>query len=171
MQYSRKSLAIIAGAVMAVSFACPVGAQTAAAPKPQTFGMVDRDKVVQSYTKAQHAVDELKKSEEAVHKLIDQSNKEYKDAESAKKPPAELEGLQRRLQTRIDSEVGKVQARAKELETQLENEIDAAIKAEASARKVDVVILKQAVLVGGVDLTDGVVKRLASAAAPKASAK
>jgi Skp family chaperone for outer membrane proteins len=45
----------------------------------------------------------------------------------------------------------------------------AAIKAEAAANKVDVVLMKQAVLFGGVDITEGVVKRLA-AAAPAASA-
>jgi Skp family chaperone for outer membrane proteins len=44
----------------------------------------------------------------------------------------------------------------------LEKEIDDAIKAEATAAKVDAVFMKQAVLVGGTDLTSGVVKRLAS---------
>ena len=174
MQYSRKVLSLATGAFLASSIAGPVIAQGTNQLKPQTVGLVDRDKVVTSYSKAQLAAEELKKSEEKVHKLIEDSNKQYEDAKNAHKPPAELEGLQRRLQTQIDDEVKKVQSRAQGLESQLEGDIDAAIKTEAASRKVDVVILKQAVLVGGTDLTDGVVKRLtglATAGANKSSTK
>ncbi len=126
----------------------------------EQVGVVDRDKVVASYPKAQAAAEELKKSEDRVHKLIDDSNKQFDEAKTAKKPQAEVEGLQRRLQTQIDDEVKKVKKRAEELEMQLENAIDTAIKAEASSRKLDTVMVKQAVLLGGVDLTNGVIKRL-----------
>lgn len=163
MQHSEKVFSLLTGIVLAAGVACPSGAQTAA-PKPVVVGIVDRDKVVTGYPKAQQAAEELKRAEEKVHKLIEDSNKQYEEAKNAKKPPAELEGLQRRLQTAIDGEVKQVQARAQTLESQLENEIDSAIKAEAAAHKVDVVILKQAVLMGGVDLTDGVAKRLAGLA-------
>ncbi len=159
MQNSRKVFSLIATTAVAIAIAFPVSAQLQTA-KAQGVGTVDRDKVVTSYPKAQQAAEELKKAEEKVHKLIEDSNKQYEEAKNAKKPPAELEGLQRRLQIAIDDEVKKVQARAQSLETQLEAEIDSAIKGEAANRKVDVVILRQAVLVGGVDLTDGVVKRL-----------
>ena len=131
---------------------------------PQVFVTVDRDKVVNAYPKAHSAAEELKKSEESIRKLIEDSNKQYEDAKTAKKPPAELEGLQKRLQNQIDGEVKRVQARAQALETSLENEIDTAIKAEAASRHVDVVIMKQAVLTGGTDISDGVIKRLSSVA-------
>lgn len=173
MRNSQKVLSLIGGLIVALGVASVAQAQTAPA-KPLTVGVVDRDKVVTSYPKAQHAAEELKRAEEKVHKLIEDSNKQYEEAKNAKKPPAELEGLQRRLQTTIDSEVKQVQARAQTLESQLESEIETAIKAEAGVRKVDVVILKQAVLSGGVDLTDGVVKRLAglaSSGAAKSSTK
>ena len=163
MRHSQTVFSLIAGVVLSAGIACLAQAQTAA-PKPVVVGIVDRDKVVTSYPKAQQAAEELKRSEEKVHKLIEDSNKQYEEAKNAKKPPAELEDLQRRLQTSIDGEVKGVQARAQTLEGQLESEIDSAIKAEASARKIDVVILKQAVLMGGVDLTEGVVKRLAGLA-------
>ena len=138
----------------------------------EQVGVVDRDKVVASYPKAQAAAEELKKSEDRVHKLIDDSNKQFDEAKTAKKPQAEVEGLQRRLQTQIDDEVKKVKKRAEELEMQLENAIDTAIKAEASSRKLDTVMVKQAVLLGGVDLTNGVIKRLvpAGGATPVTSA-
>jgi Skp family chaperone for outer membrane proteins len=168
MFYSHKSFSVITSSFIALSFASQALAQ---APRPQTIGVVDKDKVVTSYPKAQQAADSLRKAEETVHKLIEDSNKQYEEAKTAKKPPAELEGLQRRLQTKIDDEVKKIQATAQNLEKQLETEIDDAIKTEATNRKCDAVFMKQAVLVGGVDLTDGVVKRLAPGAAQKPATK
>jgi Skp family chaperone for outer membrane proteins len=158
MLNSKKSSWIVS-ATLAASFAVvPVLAQS---PAKMNIGIVDRDKVVTSYPKAQQAAEELKKQEDKVHKLIEESNKQYEESKAAHKPPAELEGLQRRLQNQIDEEVRKVQAKASGLEGQLESEIDSAIKAEATNRKVDAVFMKQAVLMGGTDLTEGVIKRLA----------
>ena len=72
--------------------------------------------------------------------------------------------MQKRLQTKIDDEYKKAQAKAQNLETQLETDIDSAIKAEAASRKLDTVLMKGAVLLGGTDITEGVVKRLGSSA-------
>ncbi len=157
MFYSNKSFSLITSSLMALGFATQAMAGS--------IGIVDKDKVVTSYPKAQQAAEQLKKDEEKVHKLIESSNKEYEAAKTAHKPPAELEGLQRRLQNSIDTEVKRIQATAQTLEKDLEKEIDDAIKAEATAAKVDAVFMKQAVLVGGTDLTSGVVKRLASSGA------
>src|SRR5437867_2161748 len=89
MQYSRKVLSLVAGCLFVVSTAGPVSAQTVA--KAPVVGVVDRDKVITSYNRAQTAAEELKKSEEKVQKLIEESNKQYEEAKTAKKPPAELE--------------------------------------------------------------------------------
>ncbi|MBY0357070.1 MAG: OmpH family outer membrane protein [Candidatus Obscuribacterales bacterium] len=161
MTHSQKFLALSASAFLTVALSSGAYAQTAT---PKVIGTIDRDKVVSSYPKAQLAADELKKGEEKVQKLVENANKQYEEAKKASKPPAELEGLQKRLQTEIDAEVKKLQSVAQHLEGQLEGEIETAIKAEASSHKVDVVLMKQAVLLGGVDITEGVVKRLAAAA-------
>ena len=162
----RNSQKVI-GALLGASFACQLGvaalAQGAAAPK--IIGVIDREKVVTGYKKAQSAAEELKSAETKVQKLVEDANKQYEEAKKASKPPAELEGLQKRLQTTIDDEVKKLQGRVQALESQLEGEIDTAIKAEAATHKCDVVIMKQAVLLGGVDLREGVVKRLSVATA------
>lgn len=157
MFYSNKSFSLITSSLMALGFATQAMAGS--------IGIVDKDKVVTSYPKAQQAAEQLKKDEEKVHKLIESSNKQYEEAKTAHKPPAELQGLQQRLQGSIDTEVKRIQATAQTLEKDLEREIDDAIKAEATAAKVDAVFMKQAVLVGGTDLTSGVVKRLASSGA------
>jgi Skp family chaperone for outer membrane proteins len=173
MLYSQKSIPVVLSFFAAVGLASSAMAADqapaiTAAPK-LNIGVVDKDKVVTGYPQAQHAAEDLKRSEDRVHKLIEDSNKQYEEAKASKKPAAELESLQKRLQTSIDKEVKDIQTKAQGLETQLENDIDGAIKAEAAARKCDAVFVKQAVLVGGTDITDGVVKRLgvAKAAATK----
>jgi Skp family chaperone for outer membrane proteins len=169
MNYSRKALLLSVSALLTVALVTPALADTTAA-SPKVIGVIDRDKVVSGYSKAQVAFDDLKKGEEKVQKLVENANKQYEDAKKANKPAAELEGLQKRLQTEIDNEVKKLQTNIGAIENKLESEIDTAIKAEAATHKVDVVLMKQAVLLGGVDITDGVLKRLSAAssdAAPK----
>ena len=135
------------------------------------IGVIDRDKVVSGYPKAQQAFDDLKKGEEQVQKLVESANKQYEEAKKANKPPAELEALQKRLQTNIDGEVKKLQTNIQSIEGQLEGDIDNAIKAEAASHKVDVVMIKQAVLFGGVDITPGVLSRLSAAKSTAAAGK
>ncbi len=166
MLYSR-NVALLVSLLATAGMASSAMAQTA----PKTIGLVDRDKVVTSYPKAQSAVEDIRKAEERFHSLIESSNKQYEDAKTAKKPQADLESLQKRLQSSIDGEQKNLEAKAKGLESQLEKDINGAIEAEAAARKVDLVLLKPAVLVGGVDITDGVMKRLASSAPAKSTTK
>lgn len=170
MNYSRKACLLSVSALLSVSCVAPSFADTATAT-PKVIGVIDRDKVVSGYNKAQAAFDDLKKGEEKVQKLVENANKQYEESKKANKPPAELEGLQKRLQTEIDNEVKKLQNNIGSIENSLEGEIDTAIKAEAASHKVDVVLMKQAVLFGGVDITEGVLKRLAANAGTAAGAK
>jgi Skp family chaperone for outer membrane proteins len=158
MRNSLKALGVVVGAALSMSIAA--NAQTAATPK--VVGYIDRDKVVASFPEATSAAEELKALEGKLQKTIEEANKQYDDAKKAKKPQAELDTLQKSLQTRIDTEGKMFQSRVSSMESKLEGAVDGAIKAEAATHHVDVVLLKQAVLFGGVDLTEGVVKRLAA---------
>ncbi len=168
MHNSQKLLGVVIGAALSFSVAANA-AETASVPK--VVGFIDRDKVVASFPKAQAAAEELKRLEEKLQKVIEEANKQYEDAKKAKKPQQELDSLQKSLQVKIDEEGKRFQARVSSMEGELEGAVDTAIKAEAAGNHVDVVLLKQAVLFGGVDLTSGVVKRLAAAQAAKTSIK
>ncbi len=171
MQYVQKTFAVAASAITLASIASAAFAQAQTAAKPaSTIGVVDREKVITSFTKAQKAAEDLKKVEDSVRKLLEDSNKQYEEAKTAKKPQAELESLQKSLQKKIDEQYKKAQAQAQNMESNLETDIDSAIKAEASSRKLDTVFMKGAVLLGGTDITDGVVKRLSAASAPTGTA-
>jgi outer membrane protein len=164
----RKSqlIGVLTGIAMASSI-CIANAQTAApvaaAPTGKVVGIIDRDKVVASYPKAQAAAEELKRLEEKLNKVIEEANRQYEEAKKANKPEAELKTMQARLQSNIDREGKGFQEKISGLEAELETAVDGAIKAEAAQHHVDVVFLKQAVLFGGVDLTEGVLKRLTAA--------
>lgn len=156
MRFSHKLLGVLVG----MAFATSVAANAQTAPTAKVVGIIDRDKVVAHYPKAQAAAEELKSLEDKLNKVIDAANRQYEEGKKANKPQAELDALQKRLQVNIDQEGKVFQARIASLEAELEAAVDGAIKAEAATNKVDVVFLKQAVLFGGVDLTPGVVKRL-----------
>lgn len=178
MHTSQKSLVLVASALSLTlsafpAFAADAPAAPAATPAAKSggggIGVVDPDKVVKAYPRAEQLAKDLKKEEDRVHKMIEDGNRQLEEAKTAHKPPAELEGLQKRLQESIDTEVKKVQGRAQNLETQLESDVQNAIKAEAAARKLDIVLLKPVVFMGGIDLTDSVMKRLAAATPAQAS--
>jgi len=180
MHTLQKSLVLVTSALSLTLSAFPAFAADApaapAAPAVKTggggIGVVDPDKVVKAYPKAEQLAKDLKSEEDRVHKMIEDGNRQLEKAKTDHKPPAELEGLQRRLQESIDKEVKQVQSRAQSLETQLETDVQNAIKAEAAARKLDIVLLKPVVFMGGIDLTDSVMKRLAaSTAASKPATK
>lgn len=162
MRNSHKLLGVVIGAALSFSVTAAY-AETTGTAAPKVVGFIDRDRVVASFPKAQTAAEELKKLEEKLQKTIEDANKQYDEAKKAKKPQAELDTLQKSLQARIDDEGKRFQARVSAMESELETAVDGAIKAEAAGHHVDVVLLKQAVLFGGVDLTDGVVRRLAAA--------
>jgi outer membrane protein len=165
MRNSHKLLGVVVGAVFSMNLAA--SAQTA--PTPKVVGFIDRDRVVAAFPKAQTAAEELKGLEAKLQKTIEDANKQYDEAKKAKKPQAELDSLQKSLQSKIDTEGKMFQSRVSGMETELESAVDGAIKAEAAQHHVDVVLLKQAVLFGGVDLTDGVVRRLTASAGAKTS--
>jgi len=158
MQYVYKQYAVLASVVLAASLAGQAMAQGA------KIGIVDRNKVITSFTKAQQAAQELKGQEDKVRNLLESSNKKYEEAKAAKKTSAELKALQDSLQKQIDTEYKSAQGRAQTLESQLESDIDKAIKDEAASKSLDTVLVKDSVLLGGTDITEGVIKRLPASA-------
>lgn len=71
MQYVQKSVASVASVVLALSVAGAALAQGAAPAAKASIGVVDRDKVITSFKKAQSAAEELKRVEENVRKLLE----------------------------------------------------------------------------------------------------
>lgn len=152
------TLSALSGVLLSVSLMLPAAAQ-------QKIGIVDKARLYGAFPRLKSAADQIKAEEERLHKLIERSNQDFETAKKAKKPEAELTALHKRLQGQIDEEWKKFQAKALGMEKDLETELDSAIRAEAQAKQMDAVFDKTAVLLGGTDITDGVVKRLVPSAA------
>lgn len=159
------TLSALSGVLLSVSLMLPAAAQQS------KIGIVDKARLYGAFPRLKTAADQIKAEEERLHKLIERSNAEFETAKKAKKPEAELTALHKRLQSQIDDEWKKFQTKALGMEKDLETELDSAIRAEAQAKQMDAVFDKTAVLLGGTDITDGVVKRLGpdstKVAAPK----
>ena len=172
MLRTGKIITLLSGLALVVSTASPAIAQGgAAAVAGQKIGVVDKRKVYDQYPRLKSAADQIKSDEERLHRLIETSNKKFEDAKKAKKPQAELTDLHKQLQGQIDKEFKAFQSKAMNVEKSLEQELDNAIQAEAKSRNLDTVFDSSIVLMGGVDITDGVVQRLASSDAVKSTTK
>ena len=135
--------------------------QAADAQNAQKIGVVELKTVLDKYPKVKDLEANLKAEEDRLHKMIERSNKDFQVAKKAKKSDAELKALQKELQGKIDQEVNNYQKKLIAKDKMLRDELMAAIKAEAKAKNLDTVLEKSVILVGGTDITDAVVQRIA----------
>ena len=159
-----KKLTLLSALVLAfITIPSQVNAQAA----NQKIGVVQMQKVLAKHPRLKQLETNLRAEEERLHKMIERSNKDYQVAKKQKKPEAELKTLRKNLQGKIDKEVSSYQKKLLAKEKRLQDELYSAIQAEAKAKNLTTVMKKSAILVGGVDITDGVVQRIAAASAAK----
>lgn len=119
-------------------------------------GVVDLDKVVSNYSKAEDVSTDLKNKEIELQKFLTDAQKKLKEAAT----PVEKKQLEDKLtaefKTRSDS---FKDAQVKEWK-QVEDNVYGAINQTAKDQKLDLVLNKASVLVGGTDISDDVIKVL-----------
>lgn len=120
--------------------------------------VIDRDKVVTRYPRAQELAATLKKEEERIHSLISRYNADY-EAAKAKLSAEELQKMQAALQANIDENVRKVQIMTQDMEASLQSVLTAAIRSVAQTHGCDIVLSK-ATNIPGTDITDDTIARL-----------
>lgn len=138
-------------------------AASAQTTNSQKIGVVELKTVLDKYPKVKELEKNLKAEEERLHKMIERSNKDFQVAKKNKKSKEELKALQKKLQGKIDLEVSNYQKKLIAKDKMLKDELMAAIKAEAKAKNLDTVLEKSVILVGGTDITNAVVQRIAAA--------
>ena len=122
----------------------------------QSIGIVDADKVLTNYSKAQDVEADLKVKEAEIQKFIADAQKQIKDAAT----PVEKSNLEKKLSEEFklkQTEYRKMQITESE---KINNDIIAAIKTIAKEKSIDLVLAKGAVFAGGIDITDDVLKNL-----------
>ena len=124
------------------------------------IGYVDTAAVLEKYPKAQKALADLKASEEVLrNKLIEQRRK-FAQPENQKKTETEKRLLLEKFKADIEPEAERLEEKSKKKSKEIENEMEAAIKTVANSAKYDLILIKQAVLWGGKDVSNEVIKEL-----------
>ncbi len=131
----------------------------------QQVGIVDMQEVTQKYTKAQELAIKVKNREDDLQKLRDSLLGKLKAGD--KMTPVEKKNLEDKLNTEFATKFQEYRDWTVTQEQSLKSDFDDALKQVAQNQKLDLIIAKQTVLMGGRDITTDVIDALnKSTAAP-----
>jgi outer membrane protein len=129
-----------------------------------TKKVLESSSLMQVYNSAKQEVENFKKESENMRTT---KSKELETAREKKATEAELkkmlEQFQKDLSAREQQGLALEDTKRKELDdlsTKFRTKVDDAIKSIAQEKKLDVVVAKEAILFGGIDITDDVIKKV-----------
>jgi outer membrane protein len=155
MKLVNKIAPVLMAAIVAFGLSLSVNAAPA---NSSDIGVVDFQKVVQSYAKAKDfaAQDESKKKE--LKDVRDSLATQLKDAEN--KSPVEKKALEDKLNEQFSVKLKEYRTWAVTQDEALRKSIDTAVQAVAKEQNVSMILIKPAVVQGGRDLSEEVIKKL-----------
>ena len=159
MKQVKKFIAILAIAAIA-GFS---GVQANA----QEVGIVDLDKVISNYSKAQDVSADLKVKEADLQKFLADAQKQLKDAGS----PVEKKNLEDKLSAEFKTKADNYRELQIKQWKQIEDNVFNAINQVSKEKKLDVILNKAAVLQGGSEITDQVLNLLNTSSSIQVKAK
>jgi outer membrane protein len=122
--------------------------------------VVDSNKVLNAYPKAQKILKDIAKAEADLNATIQAKNQQLKDAQDQKKTDTELQMLAEQIRLEVEPAARKLEEDSSKKSAEIEADIKKAIDSVMKSSKYDVVLMKQAVLYGGTDISDEVLKQL-----------
>lgn len=146
-------------AIMLVSCFMATLALAQSAPS-SSLGFIDVQKVFKEYKETSKAQKSLSKDEESFKKDFEDSQKTLKEAEEKGKSKEELEKMRKDLEEKLNPKRSLLLKLNEELTVKLQKEIVKAVQKVSNKVGIDVVVDKQVVIVGGMDLTDLVITEL-----------
>jgi outer membrane protein len=148
----KKMIVILLGVALISGVAC--------AANFSNIGLIDVQKVFREYKSTQAAQQDLSKQEEAFKKEFEDSQKKLADAEKAGKSAADLEKMKKELETKLSPKRDSLLKLNEQLTAKLQQEILTAVKKVTKKVGIEMVLDKQVVITGGMDLTDMVISEL-----------
>jgi outer membrane protein len=124
------------------------------------IGLIDVQKVFREYKETNKAQDELSKQEEAFKKEFEESQKKLQEAEKEGKKREELEKMRKEFEEKLAPKRETLLRLNEQLTAKLQLEILDAVKKVAKKVGIDIVLDKQVVITGGMDLTEMVINEL-----------
>ena len=125
-----------------------------------TIGYIDSQKVLKQYNKAIAAQSDIVKSQKDFQDLVTAKEQELEKARASSKNEEELSQLKDQLESSLQPKKDELLALNQKLSTEIENDIVEATKKIARQLRIDVVVDKQVVILGGMDLTSLVISSL-----------
>ncbi len=129
---------------------------------PASIGFIDVQKVFKGYSETNKAQSQLSKEEGEFKKEFEASQKKLEDAKNAKKSEKEIESLTKKLEEDLAPKREKLMKLNDELTSKLQQNILTAVKAVKKNLGLDLVLDKQVIIDGGMDISDMVINKLNS---------
>lgn len=124
------------------------------------IGFIDVQRVFREYKETSKAQEELGKQEESFKKEFEESQKKLAEAEKNGKEEEELEKMKKELEDKLAPKRESLLRLNEQLTAKLQLEILDSVKKAAKKVGIDVVLDKQVVITGGMDLTEMVINEL-----------
>ena len=125
-----------------------------------SIGFIDVQKVFKEYKETVKAQKDLSKQEESFKKDFDESQKKLKEAEDKGKSREELEKMKKELEEKLAPKRNSLLKLNEQMTIKLQKTIVEAVQKVAQKVGIEVVVDKQVIIVGGMDLTDLVITEL-----------
>lgn len=123
-------------------------------------GTINSNKIIQSYPKSQKLMQDLAKLESDLNKKILEKKAALEKAKSENKTQTELQMMAEQMRLEIEPEAKKLETDSNARSEEVENNIKLAIETVAKENKFDLILTEEAVLFGGTDVSDLVLKKL-----------
>lgn len=119
-------------------------------------GVIDLNKIIENYTEAQEIAADLKVKESELQKFVVEAQEKIKDAKS----PVEKKNLEEKLGEQFNIKRKAFARQQSEKWQEIETKIFEKIEQLSKEKNFELVLNKQAVIIGGNDITDEVIKQL-----------
>lgn len=144
----------VLGVVIALMFAFSVSALAA------TIGYIEVHKVFTEYKETKKAQDDLDKKQKEFKEKLEEKQEEIDKARKDGKTDAEIRDMIKDMEKELDPEKEQLLRTNEEMTRKLQGDIVKAVEAVGKELGIDVVLDKQVIITGGVDITDMVLTKL-----------
>ena len=131
-----------------------------AAESAYKIAYIDSARILKEYPAAQKLLQDLSKAEAELNKKILLKKQEIQKAKAAKKTDTEIQMMAEKIRLELEPEAKRIEDESARKSEEIENKVDLVIKDFAAKSKYDIVVVKEAILFGGTDVTDEVLKNL-----------
>ena len=131
-----------------------------AAGNDYKIAVIDSVRILKEYSAAQDLLQNLAKAEQELNKKILAKRKDIEKARAQKKTDTEIQMMAEKIRLELEPEAKRIEDESAAKSKEIEDKVDQVIKDYALKSKYDIVVVKEAVLYGGTDITDEILSKL-----------